>query len=50
MATAARTERKLQGIERKLNQKVNSLSEQKNVSLMDFTYVGIIIGGNLKGI
>ena len=44
-----RAERKLQGIERKLTQKVNSHIEQKSVPLIDFTYVSIITGGILKG-
>ena len=44
-----RGERKLQGIERKLTQEVNSLSEKKSVPLIDFKYVGIIIGGIVKG-
>ena len=49
MEEAPRSERKLQGIERKLTQKVNSLLELKSVPLIDFTYVGIIIGDILKG-
>ena len=49
MTEAPRAEGKLVGIERKLTQKVNSLLEKKSVPLIDFTYVGIIIGGILKG-
>ena len=49
MEAAPRPERKLQGIERKLTQKVNSHIEHKSVPLIDFRYVGIIIGGILKG-
>ena len=49
MEEAPRTERKLQGIERKLTQKVYSHIEQKSVPLIDFTYVCIIIRGILKG-
>ena len=49
MEEAPHAERKLQGIERKLTQKVNSLLEQKSVPLIDFAYVGIIIRGILKG-
>ena len=49
MEEAPRAERKLQGIERKLTLKVNSHIEQKSVPPIDFAYVGIIIGGILKG-
>ena len=49
MEAAPRSEQKLQGIERKLTQKVNSHIEQNSVPLIDFTYVGIIIGHILKG-
>ena len=45
MQEAPRATRKLQGIKRKLTQKVNSHIEQKCVPLIDFKYVGIIIGG-----
>ena len=50
MEEAPRTERKLQGIERKLTQKVYSHIEQKSVPLIDFTYVCKIIGGIIKEI
>ena len=49
MEEAPHAERKLQGIERKLTQKDNSLLELKSVPLIDFTYVGIIIGGIFQG-
>ena len=49
MEGAPCTERQLQGIKRKLTYKVNSLLEQKTVPLIDFTYVGIIIGGIFQG-
>ena len=50
MEEAPRAERKLQGIERKLTQKANSLLELKSVPLIDFTYVCNIIGGIIKEI
>ena len=50
MQEAPRAARKLQGIERKLTSKVNSHIEQKSVPLIDFKYVGIIIGGVFKEI
>ena len=49
MEESPRAELKLQGIERKLTQKVNSLLELKSVPLIDFSYVSIITGGILKG-
>ena len=49
MEEAPCSERNLQGIEGKLTQKVNSHIEQKIVPLIDFRYVGIIIGGIFQG-
>ena len=49
MEEAPRTERKLQGVEQKLTQEVNSYIEQKSVPIIDFTYVCIIIRDILKG-